>query len=81
MYQNRYFKVYKTLKEYIVHNSHKPFETGHTHIRNFSTAKYLTHLSVHHTVPVHLSKYLLVSLIRLSDDKKYTERLKEKLNE
>ena len=79
IYRNRNFKIYKTLNEYIVHNSNKDFEQGHTHIQNFDTAKYLIHLSIHRIVPKRLSKYLIVSLIRLSDSREYTEKLKEKL--
>ena len=79
IYQNRYFKIYKTLEGYIVHNSHKDFECGHTHIDNFNTAKYLVHLSIHKIVPKRISDYLLVSLIRLSDDFEYTNSLSIKL--
>jgi len=76
VYNNRHFKIYITAEgEYIVHNSHKSFESGHTHVRNFSTAKYLTKLAVHSIVPKHLSKYLLVSLIRISTDSEYKGKL------
>lgn len=75
IYRNRQFKIYETLEGYIVHNSNKPFEYGHTHIRKFDTAKYLVHLSVHKIVPKHLSRYLIISLIRLSEDKEYENKL------
>lgn len=82
VYSNREYKVYEVGKNnYIVHNSHKPFQEGHTHIHKFSTAKYLTKLATHKLIPDHLSEYLLVSLIRLSKDTKYIEAVKKVLAE
>lgn len=82
VYSNREYKIYEVGKNnYIVHNSHKPFQEGHTHIHKFSTAKYLTKLAIHKLIPDHLSEYLLVSLIRLSKDTKYIEAVKKVLAE
>ena len=82
VYSNREYKIYEVGKNnYIVHNSHKPFQEGHTHIHNFSTAKYLTKLATHKLIPDHLSEYLLVSLIRISKDNKYIEAVKKALAE
>lgn len=81
IYRNRQFKIYKTLEGYIVHNSEKSFKCGHTHIKDFNTAKYLVYLSVHKIIPKHLSRYLLVSLIRLSNDMEYTDKVLNKLGE
>nr|DAH50412.1 MAG TPA: hypothetical protein [Caudoviricetes sp.] len=75
IYKNRQYKIYKAVGGYVVHNSNKPFEKGHTHIERFDTAKYLIHLSVKKIVPKHLSKYLIVSLIRIAEDKKYKNEL------
>ena len=67
---------------YIVHNTNKPFEDGHTHINNFNTAKYLAYLIAYKRMPKnnHLSFYLIDSLIRLSDDNKYINKLKDLKN-
>lgn len=81
IYSNRQFKIYETLYGYIVHNSCKPFEQGHTHIKNYNTAKYLVYLSIHKIVPKKLQTYLMVSLIRISDDLEYISRLSSKLQE
>ncbi len=76
VYSNRNFKIYKTgNNSYIVHNKNKPFEVGHTHINNFKMAKYIVKLAVHQTLPKHLSNYLLVSLLRISGNKKYKEEI------
>lgn len=77
VYNNRYMKIYKSKNGYIVHNSRKPFEEGHTHINKFTTAKYITKLVIKSEVPEHLSNYLIESLIRLSGDKKYKNKLKQ----
>ena len=80
IYSNRHFKIYTTYEGFIVHNARKPFKYGHTHIDKFSTAKYLTKLAYSRTVPKHLSAYLLVSLIRISDDKEYQDKLRKVLS-
>lgn len=79
IYSNRHYKVYATEKGFIVHNVRKPFSCGHTHIDKFSTAKYITKLAYGRIVPKHLSRYLLVSLIRISDDKEYKDKLRKVL--
>lgn len=63
-----------------MHNARKPFKYGHSHIDKFSTAKYITKLAYNCIVPKHLSEYLLVSLIRISDNKVYRDKLKNVLN-
>lgn len=53
---------------------------AHTHIEHFETAKMLIDLSVHKRVPRHLSRYLLISLIRINDDEDYVNRISELLD-
>lgn len=63
--------------EYILMNKRKKFKDGHTHIRNYKTAKWLAELYRHKRIPRDLhSTYLLESLIRISDDPEYTEKIK-----
>lgn len=64
-------------KEFIVHNTAKEFQDGHSHLKSFKTAKYLVKLCIHKSMPRHLSRYLLVSLYRLSDDEEYRAKLME----
>ena len=64
-------------KEFIVHNTAKEFKDGHSHLKSFKTAKYLIKLCIHKSIPRHLSKYLLVSLYRLSDDAEYGTKIME----
>lgn len=82
IYHKRQYNIYAIgNNEFIIHNSALPFEQHHTHIAKFSTAKYLINIVIHKSIPKHLSSYLIVSLIRLSDDKAYNDKLYQKLDE
>ena len=81
IYSNRQFKIYEAEHGFIVHNANKPFQEGHTHIDSFDTAKYLTKLAFQQIIPKHLSAYLLVSLMRISEDCSYKNKLYCKLKE
>ena len=79
VYRRREFSIYSGNDGFIVHNTHKEFSQGHTHITNFNTAKYLIDMSLQKQIPYRTSAYLIESLIRLSNDRQYTERLKQEL--
>lgn len=80
IYNKKSYYIYKVSKNrYIVYNSKKEFKYGHTHINNYNTAKYVINLSIYNTVPNHLSKYLIESLIRISTDKTYIKKLEMSL--
>lgn len=77
IYHKRNFNIYSVnKKEFIIHNTDLPFETHHTHINRFSTAKYLINISIYKSLPKRLSNYLIISLIRLTDDEEYIEQLR-----
>lgn len=75
----KYYDIYSNLHGgYIVYNRKKDFKDGHTHINNFKTAKYIAYLSLYKRKPKgKLSPYLIESIIRISDDKKYKEYIKK----
>ena len=80
VYHKRNFNVYSVDKKaFIVHNASLPFKEHHTHINRFSTAKYLINISIYKTIPKRLSDYLIVSLMRLTDDKEYKNKLNDLL--
>lgn len=84
IYRKKNFRIYGTGSKddmYIVHNTDMPFEEYHTHIKNFNTCKYIINMCLSKTVPYHLSDYLLVSLIRLSTDKKYINDINKLLEQ
>lgn len=75
----RHFNIYSNMNGgYIVHNTKKEFQDGHTHINNFKTAKYIAYLALYKKMPKnnHLSDYLIESVIRISDDNVYIHKIK-----
>ena len=81
IYSKKGYNIYR-LKPgaFIVHNTNKPFESGHTHINNYNVAKYVIDMSSNKIIPKkHLSKYLLQSIIRISSDKQYITELQKLL--
>lgn len=82
IYRRRHFNIYNAgNNQFIVHNTKLEFSNGHTHIRSFSTAKFIIQLSLHKSIPKHLSNYLLISLIRINNDEDYIDKLNEMLKQ
>ncbi|MEG1353691.1 MAG: hypothetical protein RR255_00210 [Bacilli bacterium] len=78
VYQNGNFKIYHSKNGYIVHNSEmKNF--AHSHIKNFSACKMLISLSLMKKVPNNLNEYFLISLLKINDNKEYSQKIKELL--
>lgn len=66
---------------YIVYNKRKDFSIGHTHIRNFSTAKYIANLIAYEKLPKKCkSAYILESLIRLETNAEHIRILHNQQN-
>lgn len=71
------FVIIKANEGYIVYNTKKPFKHGHTHLNNFNAAISAVKLAEHRELPRNRSKYFIESLVRISRDKEYIERLKD----
>lgn len=80
LYKFKNFEIYGYKNVYIIYNKNKEFENGHTHINNFKTAKYLIKLSYYKIIPKHLSSYLFKSLVRISNDELYLQKLNQNKN-
>ena len=80
IYRKKNYNIYAFDDEYIVHNTGMKFEEGHTHIKNFKTAKFIIDLAIHKSIPHHLNPYLLQSLIRISNDKEYKDKIQSLLD-
>lgn len=77
IYRRKNYNIYKIGRDnFIVHNTRKKFEKGHTHINNYNAAKTIISMSINNIVPKNLSKYLIESIIRISTDEQYIEKLK-----
>lgn len=79
IYRKKNYNIYRVGNGFIVHNTDKPFKSGHTHISNYNAAKTIINFSYHKSIPNHLSKYLLQSIIRISTDEKYINRIQDLL--
>ena len=81
IYKKKNFKIYDVgNNDYIVHNTKLDFKNHHTHLRNFHTCKFIIDLSIHKSIPKSkISDYLIISLIRLSNDNVYINNLKRLL--
>lgn len=79
VYKKAYFNLYQFDNEYIIHNTRKEFQEGHTHIKNYKTAVFIIDLALHKSIPHHLYPYLLESLRRITDDKEYATKIESLL--
>lgn len=81
VYRKKNFRIYDVGEEFVIHNTKYDFESHHTHINNFKTCKYIIDLCLYKTVPYHLSDYLLISILRLSDDEQYKSKIRKVLED
>lgn len=77
VYRKKNYNIYGFEDEYIIHNMDKRFEEGHTHVKNFKTAKFIIDLAIHKSIPHHLNIRILESLYRISDDDTYRKNIKK----
>lgn len=77
IFKKKNYVIIKVRNGFIVYNLDKPFEEGHTHLTSFGSAKYLINLCIAHSMPNHLDKYRLQSLIRISDDPAYQAKIEQ----
>ena len=79
IYQRKEYVIYQVKYGYIVHNTKKHFEEGHTHIHTFNKAKSLIDLAVRKKLPNTPRKWEIESLIRIVKDEVYKDRLRSLL--
>ena len=77
VYSKQAYNIYQSSDGYIVHNTLKDFQSGHTHLNSFKSAKYLIDLALHRSIPYHLDRYRLISLSRITEDESYREKILE----
>ena len=69
VYSRKHYNIYKCNDgSYVVHNTKKSFDTGHTHIGDLDMAKVVVDVAVKKKIPHKFSRYLLISLLRISDN-------------
>ena len=80
VYENRGYIILKVKSKgrtgYIIHNTSKPFEEGHSHLKSFEMAKVIINNVIYKKKPKTSNIYLLESHIRLSNNDKYVSYIK-----
>lgn len=84
IYQDKQgFKILSVKKRhgdaYIVLNSKKGFQDGHTHINNYHMCKHVIWCVKHRFLDSKLNSYLLTSVLRLTQDREFARRLQEEI--
>lgn len=77
VYERNGYIIFNVKNGYIVYNTKKQFEKGHTHMKNYSSCVGLINLCIGNKIPRNKSFYFLTSLIRISNDDKYTNKVNE----
>jgi hypothetical protein len=77
IYERKEFMIFQVKEGYIVYNAKKSFQEGHTHLKHFKAAKTAIDLVIRKKIPRSTQGYYLTSLIRLSDDDIYINKIKE----
>lgn len=77
VYEKKEFMIFPIKKGYVVYNSKKDFSDGHTHLKNFNSAKSAIDLVVNKKIPKSTNFYYLTSLIRIAQDKDYIDKIQE----
>lgn len=77
IYQRKEYAIYKVKRGYIIHNTKKKFEEGHTHVYNYNKAKSLIDLAVRRKLPNTPKKWEIECLLRILTDDDYISELKE----
>lgn len=67
--------IIEALEGFVVYNTKKPFQKGHTHLNNFNAAVSAVKLVEHRELPRNRSKYFIESLVRISLDKEYIDKV------
>lgn len=79
-YKSDSFIIFPSHGGFVAYNTNKEFESGHTHLRSYYSAKKAIWYTRNKRIPDSCSAYFLKSLMRLSEDDKYIERLEQTLN-
>lgn len=77
IYERKEYIILKVKRGYIVYNTKKPFENGHTHLHSFEMSKTIIDNLIKKKRPKTKNIYLLQSHIRVTNDSKYKQILEE----
>ena len=75
IYERKEYIILKVKRGYIVYNTKKSFEDGHTHLQSFEMSKTIIDNNIRKRRPKTKNIYLIESHIRVTDDSKYKQLL------
>ena len=74
------FILFQVRNGWIVYNTNKEFENGHTHLKSKCSALAAIDFVLKEKIPKRSSNYYLISLIRISDNENYVGKVRELMN-
>ena len=77
IYQKEQYVIIKADCGFIVYNTSKEFEEGHTHLKSFKRAKDIINLALHQRIPRDYDYYCLTSLQRIADSQDYIDKIQQ----
>lgn len=75
LYEKEGYTIFQTSYGYVLYNTNKEFEDGHTHLEQLESGISLIELCVNKRIPNTRTHYVLSSLIRITDDSTYKQSL------
>ena len=79
IFQRKEYSIYRCDYGYVIHNTNKKFENGHTHVNNFYKAKILVIMAIKREIDSKLTKHDIESLMRITNDNRYRNQLRDLL--
>lgn len=77
IFERNEYMIFQVKEGFVAYNTKKAFEEGHTHLKHFNAAKKAIDLVISKKIPKSTNVYYLTSLIRLTSDEKYVEKIQE----
>ena len=77
IYERKEYIILKVKRGYIVYNTKKSFENGHTHLQSFEMSKTMIDNIIKKKRPKTKNIYLIESHIRVTNDSNYKKVLEE----
>lgn len=81
LYRKWGYIIFKARRGFVVYNTSKQFENGHTHLNNFQSCKDAIGFCVECRVPLKAGLYYLTSLQRITKNKLYWKALEDRKQE
>ena len=79
IFQRKEYSIYRCSDGFVIHNTNKEFENGHTHVNNFYKAKILVIMAIKREIDSKLTKHDIESLMRITNDNRYRNQLRDLL--